>query len=60
MNIRFENYYKLLIKCMIVFEVSIKFWFSERITENTISYLYFKGSIISELQNRVTKPSYAL
>ena len=39
---------------MIVFEVSIKFWFRERIIENTISYLYFKGAIISELQNRVT------
>ena len=37
MNICFEN----VIKCMIILQVFIKFSSSERITENTMSHLYF-------------------
>ena len=41
----FENYKKLDIKCTIVFQVFIKFWSSERNTENTMSQLYFNEEI---------------
>ena len=30
-----------VIKCMIVFQVAIKFWSSDRNTENTMPHLYF-------------------
>ena len=41
MNIGFENYQKLVIKCMIVFHVFINFSSSERITKYAMSHLYF-------------------
>ena len=41
MKIRFKNCQKLVIKCMIIFQVFIKFSSSERITKNTMSHLYF-------------------
>ena len=44
MNTYFENYEKLLIKYMIVFQVFIKFQSSERNTENTMSHTHKKKS----------------
>ena len=41
MNIHFENYQKLVIKFIIVFQVFIKFSSSERITGSPMSHLYF-------------------